>query len=595
MENTKPILSDFNTRNYLDEYEGKDALHSNLIFVDGRMHESLNGPWHYAVDPYDCCVNQHWWHEKKVNEEGYSLPLDYSFDNWPTMNLPCSWNLFDDKLFWYESNMVFSRRFSFVRNHDEKVFLRIGAANYACRVFINKQYVGMHSGGSTPFMFEITDYLQPDNRIILVVDAARKTDRLPMNNTDWFNYGGVYRSIDLYRVPTLHIKDFKIALEPNGSFNKINVSVKLSEKVDKNAEIIIEELGICENIPIKEGEGKLVIAKSPELWSPENPKLYNVIVKCGSDQVEDQVGFREIRVVGRNILINGKNTFLRGISCHEDSEVNGKSFTQEECAHIMQDAKDLGCNFMRLAHYPHTEMMSKLADRIGMLLWEEIPVYWAIDFTNPKTYNTAENMLMELITRDYNRASVVIWSVGNENPDTDERLKFMSDLVKTAKSADKTRMVSAACLVSSATNSIADRLAEYVDIIGINEYIGWYVPNFEKLPELFKNSDPTKPVIITECGAGALYGNHGTIHDKGTEECQADVYEHQIAQISVIPYIRGMTPWILYDFRCPRRQNVEFQFGFNRKGLIAQDRKHRKMAFYVLQKFYNKLAQNSDH
>ena len=240
MENTKPILSDFNTRNYLDEYEGKDALHNNLIFADGRTHESLNGPWHYAVDPYDCCVNQHWWHEKKVSEEGYSLPLDYSFDNWPTMNLPCSWNLFDDKLFWYEANMVFSRRFSFVRNNDEKVFLRIGAANYACRVFINKQYVGMHSGGSTPFMFEITDYLLPDNRIILVVDAARKADRLPMNNTDWFNYGGVYRSIDLYRVPTLHIKDFKIALEPDGSFDKISVSVKLSEKIDKNAEIIME-------------------------------------------------------------------------------------------------------------------------------------------------------------------------------------------------------------------------------------------------------------------------------------------------------------------------------------------------------------------
>lgn len=592
MENKKPHIDDFNTTDYASEYEGRDATYEDLIFMGGRKRESLNGLWHYAIDQYDCCINQHWWKEQRYSDEGYTLPLDYSFDGWPVMRLPCSWNMFDEKLFLYESTIVFTRKFSYVPVGNEKVFLRIGAANYLCRVFLNQEYVGMHAGGSTPFIMDVTDYLKKDNRILLAVDATRRNHQIPMSNTDWFNYGGVYRDIDLIRVPMTYIKNFKIALVPDGQFNKIRTSVTLSEKVSGEAQLRIDALGVDLKIPLADGFGETVFEKAPELWSTENPKLYDVQLCWENDLVTDQVGFREIRVEGRHILINGKKTFLRGISCHEDSLVNGKAFTEEECIKIMQDAKDLGCNFMRLAHYPHTEVMSQIADRMGMLLWEEIPVYWAIDFLNPKTYQTAENMLMELITRDYNRASVIIWSVGNENPDTDERLSFMRRLAQRAQAVDPTRKVSAACLVSAEKNAIADRLAEHLDIIGLNEYIGWYVPDFSKLPELFENSNPSKPVIISECGAGALYGNHGTITDKGTEECQAYIYEQQVAEIRNIPYIQGMTPWILYDFRCPRRTNVEFQMYFNRKGLISPDREHRKQAFYVLQKFYQEKAEN---
>ena len=251
-------------------------------------------------------------------------------------------------------------------------------------------------------------------------------------------------------------------------------------------------------------------------------------------------------------------------------------------------AKELGCNFMRVAHYPHHENMAKLADEAGMLLWEEIPVYWAIRFARKETYEDAENQLKELITRDYNRASVIVWSVGNENADTDERLMFMKSLAQCAHGMDSTRLVSAACLVDAEENRIADRLADYLDVIGINEYCGWYTPDFSKLPQLMKNSDPDKPVIITEFGAVALQGLHGSASDKGTEECQADVYEKQIAVLREIDYIRGMTPWILFDFRCPRRTS-SIQNYYNRKGLLAEDMTYRKPAFYVLQRFYQSL------
>jgi beta-glucuronidase len=240
---------------------------------------------------------------------------------------------------------------------------------------------------------------------------------------------------------------------------------------------------------------------------------------------------------------------------------------------------------MRLAHYPHSRRTPQIADELGIMLWEEIPVYWSIDFDNPATAADAQNQLRELIERDWNRASVVIWSVGNENPDTDERLTFMRNLADTARTLDGTRPVSAACLVNHVDNRIEDRLADSLDIIGLNEYFGWYDPDYEKLPALFHNSSPKKPVFITEFGGGALAGHRGTVDEYFTEDRQRSIYERQIDAFRSIPYLSGVSPWVLFDFRSPRRTNA-FQRGYNRKGLLGEDKSSRKAAFFVLQSFY---------
>ena len=448
----------------------------------------------------------------------------------------------------------------------------------------------MHRGGSTPCYFDVTDYLESENRMVIQVDSTRRSEQVPTLATDWFNYGGVYRDIALIRVPQIYIKDFKIALEPDSDLKKIRVYVKLSEKMTEIAILEISELGIVKEIMIRNGVGEVLMDASPELWSPDNPKLYDVRLSCAGDSVYDRVGFREICVKGMDILLNGKPLFLHGISCHEESVTNGKALTDEERLENIKIAKELGCNFMRLAHYPHNERMAQLADELGLLLWEEIPVYWNIDFDSEDTYQDAENQLKELIHRDYNRASVIIWSVGNENEDTDARLKFMGKLAECAHGLDHTRAVSAACLVNFKKNAIEDRLEQCLDIIGLNEYCGWYVADLKTIPELFANSKPEKPVIITEFGADAYAGLHGTVTDKGTEECQRFIYEKQIEVIRKISYIKGMTPWILYDFRCPQRTSVNQRY-YNTKGLISADKKYRKQAFEVLQKFYKELAE----
>ena len=297
------------------------------------------------------------------------------------------------------------------------------------------------------------------------------------------------------------------------------------------------------------------------------------------------IALDDINIVIREILLNGKPIFLRGVCCHEDDFYHGRALIDDDRLINIRNAKDLGCNFMRAAHYPHSERMAQQCDEEGLLLWEELPVYWGVMFGNDNTRKDAENQLRELIARDFNRASVIIWSVGNENFDTDERFKFMGGLADTAHELDHTRLVSAACLANFAKNAIEDRLEQKLDVIGLNEYMGWYIADWSKLPELFENSHPEKPVIISEFGADAYAGHHGTENDKGTEECQAYIIERQTEEIAKIGYIKGMSPWILNDFRSPRRTSA-YQRYFNTKGLLSADRTHKKHAFSVLQKFY---------
>ena len=581
-------LSDIHLEDYTGEYETPQATYRELIFTGGRDVTSLNGLWHYAVDQYDTCLRQKWFLERYTDDKGFTLPVDYSFDEWETMELPACWNTFAEKYLLYEGPMVFTRRFRSDPANPGRAFLRIGAASMLCRVFLNGQYLGMHRGASTPFCFDITGILKEDNRIILCVDNTRRPEQVPTENTDWFNYGGVFRDISLIRVPDVFIRSFRLNLIPDGCFDKLSLSVSASAPVDAAAVLEIPELGLRRELQLRSGSCEAVIPASPALWSPDNPRLYDVSLCLGDDAVSDRIGFREIRTDSRKILLNGKPVFLKGISTHEESVRNGRALTEDERIENIRLAKELGCNFMRLAHYPHHENMARLADELGMLLWEEIPVYWAIRFDREETYRDAHNQLAELISRDYNRASVVIWSVGNENADTDSRLAFMSRLAEYAHAADPSRLVSAACLVDARENRIADRLADHLDVIGINEYCGWYTPDFGKLPELMANSNPAKPVVITEFGADAMHGNTGPGDRKGTEEYQARVYELQMETLLKIDYIQGISPWILYDFRCPRRTS-SIQKYYNRKGLRDETKTYRKPAFFVLQKYYKDL------
>lgn len=568
--------------------------HESWLFTQGRSALSLDGDWSFVHDLHFNGLRSRWFEMEPMAPEERTFPHDWDPFNSDTVRVPSNWQMQDPTLYLFEGAAWYVRSFdaSDLPEGDRHI-LRIGAAAYECKVFLNGVFLGRHRGASTPFFVDLTTALRAgENHLFLCVDNLRTLDRVPMRHTDWFNYGGVYREVAIYTVPRAAVRDLFVSLVPDGTFSKMRIAVDCDGPGDE-ARFHIPELGISERIPLQGGKGEVVIEARPELWSPEMPKLYDIALDYEADRVTDRVGFREIRREGRDILLNGAPLFLRGVAVHEDDETHGKVSTRADLECRFDHARELGCNFVRLAHYPHHEEAAKLADERGILLWEELPVYWAIDFLNPETYADAENQLCELVRRDRNRASVIIWSVGNENPDSDPRFDFMSKLATRARALDPTRLVSAACLVDLEKMQIADRLASVIDVIGINEYFGWYFPNYEDLAAIGRNSSPDRPVVITETGADAVTPALGG-PERGlfSEAYMADVYRNQVAILRELEYVKGISPWVLYDFRAERRQNA-WQKGWNRKGLIAQDKVTKKAAFGIMQEFYREMAERA--
>jgi len=253
--------------------------------------------------------------------------------------------------------------------------------------------------------------------------------------------------------------------------------------------------------------------------------------------------------------------------------------------------KDLNANFARLAHYPHDERIERAADRNGIMIWSEIPNWQHISFEKPEVYAKDVTMLREMIRRDRNEASVILWSVSNETPNNPARTKFLTDLANEARKLDPTRLITSAVLGPKPDGNkrvVNDPLCDALDVIGQNEYIGWYQltpEDADKIQWIF----PQKPVLMSEFGAKAKFGNHGAINQRWTEEQQVDVFKHQLVMFSKIPQLRGIIPWVLMDFRSTTRNIPKLQDGFNRKGL-ASEAGQKKQAFMYLQQVYEEVA-----
>lgn len=560
---------------------------ADRVAMGGREAESLDGEWRFTLDLFDEGLRQRWYaNEPSADPRTWTTPLDYDAGQGDSIAVPSCWTCLKPEWSFFEGGAWYTRMIDGALAPGERMVLRVGAAAYEARVFLNGAFLGSHRGGSTPFFVELTSGLRDGpNRLQINVDNRRRPERVPMHHFDWFNHGGIYREVSILRLPAVFMRDVGVALVPDGGFGAIAAEVTLSDPVAAEARLRIPELGVDVAFRVENGAGRVVIAAHPELWSPDQPRLYDVELRCGEDVVRERIGFREVRTQGHAILLNGRPLTLRGVCVHEDDAELGKVSTEADVRRRFAHARDLGCNVLRLAHYPHHEHVARLADQAGLMLWEEIPVYWAIDFNNPETLDDAQNQLLEMIARDRNRASVILWGVGNENADTDARYRFMATLAEAARAEDPTRLISAACLINREQFRIEDRLAAHLDVIGLNEYFGWYEPDFSGLERLIANSHPDRPVVVSETGADALAGHHGSEAELFTEERQAWVIRRQIEILSAVPWICGCFPWLLYDFRSERRQTA-FQQGWNRKGLVAQDKTTRKAAYHALCSLY---------
>lgn len=578
--------------------------------VYGRTTFSLNGKWNYIIDPYETGYYDYRYepYDKNPNPGGgYFLDrhaqsktelLEYDFDKCPTLMVPGDWNSQDDKLLYYEGTIWYRRLFEYRKSAaSNRVFVYFGAANYETDVYLNGKKLGKHIGGFTPFSYEITANLKEgSNSLVVKVDNKRHRDAVPTLNTDWWNYGGITRDVLLVEEPETFISDYLVQLK-KGSANEISGYIKLEgPKKSQKVKVEIPELKLLTEVTTDAtGAAQLSIpVKKLELWSPEKPKLYQVNVSSETDKVSEKIGFRTIETRGTDILLNGKSVFLRGICIHEENAMRGgRAYSQEDARMLLGWAKELNCNYVRLAHYPHSEHMVRMADEMGILVWEENPVYWTILWDNPSTFDNAKQQLTDVITRDKNRASVIIWSMANETPVSEARTNFLKNLAAHARELDNTRLISAALEVHTDKNNplakiVEDPFADYVDIVNYNQYIGWYDGTPEKCDKVNWVIKYNKPVMISEFGADALQGLHGDSLTRWTEEYQNDLYGRTLNMLSKIPQFRGVSPWILCDFRSPRRVLPNIQDGWNRKGVIGQNGT-KKLAFYTLAEFYKKI------
>lgn len=568
-----------------------------LTNVYGRQYTFLNGKWNAIIDPYQQGRKTAIYRNRPLRNKADFK--EYAFEGGLRLNVPADWNSQNLELKYYEGTVWYARHFEIDKRQDRNLFLYFGAVSYRCRVYLNGKEIGSHEGGFTPFQFNITDQVKEgENFLAVEVNNTRTTDAIPALSFDWWNYGGITRDVMLVYTPKVYIRDYFIQLDKYKT-DYIHATIQLSEQaVNQKVKIEIPELKIaCEVRTDAKGVAKASFrAKKLERWSPQSPKLYRVIVSTETDRVEENIGFRNLCVKGTQIYLNDSPIFMKSIGLHEEiAQRQGRAFSEQDAVALLSEAKELGVNMVRLAHYPQNEYIVRLAEKMGIMLWEEIPIWQGIDFKNEETLLKAQRMYTEMVMRDRNRCALTFWGVANETVPSEARNAFLKSLVELCQKMDTTRLITAAFDLpklnpETKAFEMDDSFIEELDVISINKYMGWYHAWPSDPSEVRWNVAPGKPLIFSEFGGEALYGQSGdsTVTSSWSEEYQEKLYKDNLEMFSHVENIAGVSPWILFDFRSPYRFHPTNQEGWNRKGLIS-DQGYKKKAWYVMKEFYNRI------
>ncbi|MGM9722611.1 MAG: glycoside hydrolase family 2 protein [Prevotella sp.] len=566
--------------------------------VYGRDIQSLNGKWAAIPDLYDQGERMKIYENNKPT--GKTDFYEYSFEGGMRLNVPGDWNSQSKELKYYEGTVWYQRTFTAKAEPGTRRFLYFAGVSTRCNIYLNGKKIISHEGSFTPFQIEVTNALKDgENLLVCEVNNNRRVDAIPAMSYDWWNYGGITRDVMLVTVPTQYIADYFVRLE-KGKKDVIALSVSLSEAVaGKKVTVKIPELKVnCEMTTDAQGKAEASVkVRSLQRWSPESPKLYNIEIASPDDKVTESIGFRNIDTRGTKVFLNDKEIFLRSISFHEEiPQRMGRAFSPADADMLLSEARALGVNTIRLAHYPQNEYIVRKAEQMGFMLWEEIPVWQSIDFTNDVTMGKARTMFDEMLQRDKNRCAVSMWGVANETRPSEARNAFLTRLVSDGRAKDNTRLYVAAFDIvyyqrDKDLFTMEDSFPEQLDLIGVNKYMGWYAPWPKDPKDCHWQVCPDKPLLITEFGGEALYGQSGdeTVASSWSEDYQAKLYRDNIRMFENIPNLCGVSPWILFDFRSPFRFHPTNQDGWNRKGLVS-DQGMRKKAWYIMRDYYRSKA-----
>ena len=563
----------------------------------------LSGFFDFKLDPDNVGEEENW---QKGVESSRSI------------GIPGSWNeQFIDTRDYLGPTWHFKKFYVPSSWKEKLVWFRIGAANYYAKVWINGKFIGEHEGGYLPFQFEVTDKVTfgKENFLSVKVDNQLSPERVPPGNIpeeehprsvrqrsypdvnfDFFPYGGIHRPVYLFCTPLDYIEDIAVttSIEGKKGLIKYRITKKGGEAKEAFIHLGDENTRLDQKTEFRGNmaEGQLTIDEAT-FWSPDNPHLYEMVVELLSpegapnDEYTLSIGIRTIEVKNDRLYLNGEPIFLKGFGKHEDFPIIGKGLSLPLITKDYSLMKWIGANSFRTSHYPYSEEMMNMADKEGFLVIDEIPaVGLFFGKGNKRRLSLCKQYLRELIARDKNHPSVIMWSIANEPHSTKPEAKeFFRQLYQHTKKLDPSRLVTLVSMFGLKEEALA-----YVDVICLNRYYGWYTEPGQldrashklsrELDALYQTYK--KPILLSEFGAGAIAGVHAHPAELFSEEYQAELIQKYCEVIESKPYMVGEHVWCFADFKTAQ---VAYRVALNRKGVFTRTRQP-KLAAHLLRKIW---------
>lgn len=555
-----------------------------------RAVQFLNGTWNFQTDPENVGEERRW---------QLTLPQPEK------VTVPSMWNN-EMGLLGYEGAAWYQRTF----------YTKGGALRFcfegvmtAADVWLDGSYLGAHYGGFCQFDFIVRDVEEGEHVLTVRADNHFDAQSIPQVYVDWYHYGGINRDVSVETLDGICVLYNRLEYELNeemteaecrfvlelynGAAKKTvsDVNVQLGSETVYTGEATLEA-GECRELVTP-----VFRVKNVQLWNMEDPCLYPVTITTDTDDLKDRVGFRKISVEDGCIKLNGKAVELRGVNRHEEHPDWGFAFPQKLMKRDIDIIKDLGCNAIRGSHYPNSRNFVDMLDESGLLFWSEIPI-WGCGFSeealgDPVVVERGLTMHREMVKYYYNHPSIVIWGMHNEILSHTQNAYDMTKVYyQFLKENGGNRLVTYATHVP-----MKDICLEFCDVICINAYHGWYGGKIEAwngFVEGFRERRKAlgleaKPVIFSEFGAAALYGQHTFDEIHWTEEYQAKLLAYCLKLFHEDPMVAGFYIWHFCDARTCLEASLNRARGFNNKGLLNEYRKP-KAAYFAVRDLYHEFA-----
>ena len=589
---------------------------AGFLQLNDRPSRLLDGEWGFFADnmgAFGLKRSRNVFEGLKPEEEDRAI--EYDIDGFDQITVPADWNTQKKEYLLFEGFGWYARKVSLgaaeisALEAGQRLFLRLDGVNYAVDVWWNGEKIGSAEVPFLPLSFEVDpEQVKEENLLVIRVDARRAAHRIPSERYDWFNYGGLIRSVRLVTTPERFIASAAyhstqiLDRQESKSIVKGCYAYELQGPDPQwgghSLELEIPELDYKRSIELSQASGTFDLNDlSVELWQPGQARLYTArlaLSKDGQvvDQVEQQIGFKQIECIGTEMRVNQEPFYLKGIALHEErlGDEGGKPRNLQDIQDLLDLAQETGCNFMRLAHYPYDEAWLRECDRRGLLVWDEIPVYWEVTYTDERTEKIICQSARRMVEVSRGHACILCHALANETWELPGRGRVMGAAFHAIKQLDPSIPATAAFNAPFQNNvydveCVEHSIYEHVDVVGLNEYGGWYNPPVKELPKA-NIVVGSKPLFVTEFGAAGPLGRHGKSDQLWNVDSQKAIYEEQLAMFERCENLSGWTPWVLKDFRSTLRANA-FQKGWNRKGLVGPNGE-KKPVFELIQRAFNK-------